>query len=248
MKKFLLMFCLVILLCGSSCSQNQPSPSSEENYLPFSGLEWGMTKEEIITALNLNADQLISYGEGSFGYKTDEVLFGKPLYAISFQMAADPRADTSTTPRLQQIRIAYAENTPETFSIVKSSLAAQFGEAQDSRKIVDSGDEGLRMSTQSHVEQVAYWYSPQTVGSLPELTKDRLKDISSDSFDATLANRDKESYWKAFQDTALVRISLDCRDPANASYKSAYGELVFDGTYAYYARILGEQGTASESN
>ena len=50
MKKLSLFFCLILcfsLLSG--CAKNQDKPTR----LAFPGLEWGMTKEEVIDALSL---------------------------------------------------------------------------------------------------------------------------------------------------------------------------------------------------
>lgn len=245
MKKLLSLLLLVPLLVFSACSQKPALSvgSSDYGYLPLAGLEWGMTKEEIIEALDLDDQQLIVTDDSVFGYETDQTLFGKKLHAIGLVMVTDGEIDPDMTPRLSEIRFAYLENDSEAFSVLKSALSELYGEPQGYHTLEASGNGSgkILVSTPTPVDNLTYWYSHQTIGNgMNPQAQEHFRSLLLKMQSINHMPLEKEESWEFYKNNAaLVNLRLDCREPG--TQKSEYGELVFDGLYACYARMLNQR-------
>lgn len=254
MKKLLAIFCLLAVAflssCGLNSSQSPTSPaSSKYGPIPFAGLEWGMTKQEIMDALHLQEDQLLEEGgERSFGYKTDEIFFGGKLTEVGFIMTWDQKIDPSKTPRLQKIRLVFADKSPESFSIVKSNLEAQYGEPEPYRTFneVDNGKISPAFP-EPPCDDRSFWYSSETVeNAMTGPAKEQFRSLLLETDNVINQHLDDEENWEIYQKNCpLVNVQLDFRE--DALPKSEYGKLVYDGSYSYYAALLNVENSQSGS-
>lgn len=257
MKKLIAMICILAVAFLSSCSLNPgqtPTPSASSKYgpIPFPGLEWGMTKQEIMDALHLQEDQLSEEDNNmSFAYETDEVLFGCKLTQVAFIMTNDLRVEPSNTPRLLKIRLSFADKTPESFSVVKSNLEAQYGEPSPYRTFKLEGDKEDGKLVLAYPEPVydnlSFWYSPETVeNQMTGPAKERFRSLLLERNSAINQRLDSEENWKIYQkNCSLVEVQLDFRE--DSLPESDHGKLVYDGTNAYYTALLNGSEETDES-
>lgn len=249
MKKSILLGLLFIVLMGlSACAvSNAPMNQPEYGYIPLSGLEWGMTKEEILDTLHLTEDQITTESEQVFTFHPDQSLLNGTPDTIAFTMDGQRVAGLDGTPRLIEIGISYQETGDDVFSRLKAELAAQYGDPSDKRSIVETGpnqqEMSLSVSTNQPPEFMAYWYSADTLET-------KMSSAAAEPFRESLEvvgqwnGLENDENWTLFlKNLNLTSIVLDCREdaPFNLDKEIKYSSLIFNGTGAYYARLLNEK-------
>ena len=168
---------VVVCVIAAVCLLTDPVSKNEESeYLNYPGLSWGMTPEDVITALNLQ--------EGQYDQKSDSQLtvpqmncFGAETQYVQFWF---PFSEVSGSKlRLRNILIVYPDDAD--MDAVKDELIGQYGEPSEEHvfasigssglKVVDGksefyDDRGIDLKQMLTTAHDVYWDSDATLGEL----------------------------------------------------------------------------------
>lgn len=218
MKKFLLsVFISVFLLFSmSACTPNSPSSAdgSSTELLNYPGLSWGMTPQEVISALHLREDQVQSMDDDSsfrVGYIPEDEIFGLKPANIIFDFIS-----VGSEQKLYKVSVTYPEGSSENIGTVKTSLEEYYGTLQEevilgpNTLLPDPDPEAMTVFQNQLNGDEFYWVSDR-----------KLRDLSWTEEEAARAQKHRQEQapsedfwkddecWKSYMETdPLVTICL----------------------------------------
>ena len=120
------LFCLLIVCLSCSCQVRDSRP---EEWFNYPGLTWGMTPEEVLSALHLTEDQveIDEYGSSyDMYYSPQTEVFGQKPDTIVFRFGI-----WGSMKNLSYIVIAYPGNNEEIIQSLMDGISRRYGPLQD---------------------------------------------------------------------------------------------------------------------
>ncbi len=159
MKRFSMILC--IILCFSlffllGCEKKPDTPAE----LTFPGLEWGMTKEEVIAALSLQeGDYEIEEASqgGSFSMTIEDqiICFGVPMQGMWLTFSSFDSNHSAYY--LQSVNVLYPEGTD--MQLVRKAMEGYYGLPKDE----NTKEQRWEQDSGGHV---AHWATDETLGDV----------------------------------------------------------------------------------
>ncbi len=159
MKRFSMILC--IILCFSlffllGCEKKPDTPAE----LTFPGLEWGMTKEEVIAALSLQeGDYEIEEASqgGSFSMTIEDqiICFGTPMQGMWLTFC--PPDSSPEVYGLSNVNVVYPEGTD--MQLVRRYMESYYGLPKDE----NTKEQRWEQDSGGHV---AHWATDETLGDV----------------------------------------------------------------------------------
>lgn len=159
MKRLTLIFCILlsISLLLSGCEKKLDTPTK----LTFPGLEWGMTKEEVIAALSLKEgdykiEEDVHGGSFSMTIEDQIICFGVPMQGMWLTFSA-PGTTSPTTCGLLSVHVVYPEGTD--MQLVRKAMEGYYGLPKDE----NTKKQRWEQDSGGHV---AHWATDETLGDV----------------------------------------------------------------------------------
>ena len=213
MKRWLSLCLCCILAACLLCSCRPRSPVEKET-LNYPGLSWGMSPQEVISALHLREDQVQSMDDDSsfrVGYIPEDEIFGLKPANIIFDFIA-----VGSEQKLYKVSVTYPEGSSENIGTVKTSLEEYDGTLQEevilgpNTLLPDPDPEAMTVFQNQPNGDEFYWVSDR-----------KLRDLSWTEEEASRAQKHRQEQapsedfwkddecWKAYMETdPLVTIYL----------------------------------------
>ena len=246
MKRWLsLCFCYLLAACLlCSC---QPRLSSYEDMLNYPGLTWGMSPDQVKSALSLPDEttlQQTSDGFSYFEYTPDEEVFGQVPGQIGILFGTEKE-------ELTMVRVLYQGRTEEQIQTIKSALMENYGPLEDEVVIsVREGSPELTIETfhNKGSKDKFYWMGKETLKDI--LTPEQAERDQQNTV-KNLPYWNNDEYWdQMLSHTSTSSIIFDAteKNTFDLAYLEGACYITFDGSRCLLPQLLQEQIDNSTSS